>query len=123
GGSGFSFVELGLVIEEMGRALVVSPFFASCVMAAQLLLVCDDVDANKDYLPGIASGELIGTVAIAEDSGSWVLAEVTTVATKSAGSWTISGHKSFVLDGAAADFLLVAARTGDSVGVFAVDAS
>jgi alkylation response protein AidB-like acyl-CoA dehydrogenase len=123
GGSGFSFVELGLVLEEMGRALVVSPFFASCVMAAQLLLVCDDVDANKDYLPGIASGELIGTVAIAEDSGSWELARVTTTATKSDGGWTISGHKSFVLDGAAADLLLVAARTGNGVGVFAVDAS
>jgi alkylation response protein AidB-like acyl-CoA dehydrogenase len=123
GGSGFSFVELGLVLEEMGRALVVSPFFASCVMAAQLLLVCDDVDANKEYLPGIASGELIATVAIAEDSGSWLTADVTTMATETNGKWTISGHKSFVLDGAVADLLLVAARTGDGVGVFAVDAS
>jgi alkylation response protein AidB-like acyl-CoA dehydrogenase len=123
GGSGFSFVELGLTLEEMGRALVVSPFFASCVMAAQLLLICDDVDANKEYLPGIASGELIATVAIAEDSGSWLTADVTTMATETNGKWTISGHKSFVLDGAVADLLLVAARTGDGVGVFAVDAS
>ena len=92
-------------------------------MAAQLLLVCDDVDANKEYLPGIASGELIGTVAIAGDSGSWLPATVTTTATESTGAWTISGHKSFVLDGAVADLLLVAARTGDGVGVFAVDAS
>ena len=42
GGSGFSFLELGLVLEEMGRALTVSPFFASCVMSAQLLLALDD---------------------------------------------------------------------------------
>jgi alkylation response protein AidB-like acyl-CoA dehydrogenase len=123
GGSGFSFVELGLTLEEMGRALVVSPFFASCVMAAQLLLAADDVDANKEYLPGIASGDLVATVAIAEDSGSWVPARVTTTATETNGEWTISGHKSFVLDGAVADLLLVAARTGDGVGVFAVDSA
>ena len=48
---------------------------------------------------------------------------MTTTATESNGEWTITGHKSFVLDGAVADLLLVAARTGDGVGVFAVDAS
>lgn len=121
GGSGFSFVELGIALEEMGRALVVSPFFASCVMATQLLLAIDDVDTNKEYLPGLASGELVATVAIAERSGSWVPADVTTTATESGGGWTISGHKSYVLDGAVADLLLVAARAGDHVGVFAVD--
>jgi alkylation response protein AidB-like acyl-CoA dehydrogenase len=121
GGSGFSFVELGITLGEMGRALVISPFFASCVMAAQLLLAVDDVDANKEYLPNLASGELIGTVAVAEDSGSWLSADVTTAATESPGGWTISGHKSYVFDGAVADVLLVAARTGDRLAVFAVD--
>jgi alkylation response protein AidB-like acyl-CoA dehydrogenase len=123
GGSGFTFVELGLTLEEMGRALVVSPFFASCVMAPQLLLAADDVEANKDYLPGLASGELVGTVALAEDTGSWQPADTTAAATKTASGWTLSGHKSFVLDGAVADLLLVAARTDDGVGVFAVDGS
>lgn len=121
GGSGFTFVELGIALTEMGRALVVSPFFASCVMATQLLLAAADVDANKEYLPRLASGELIGTVAIAEDSGSWLPADVTASATESPGGWTVSGYKSYVLDGAVADVLLVAARTGDRVGVFAVD--
>jgi alkylation response protein AidB-like acyl-CoA dehydrogenase len=123
GGAGFSFVELGIALEEMGRALVVSPFFASCVMAAQLLLAAADDDANKDYLPRLASGELIGTVAIAEDSGSWVPADVTTTATETDGGWMLSGHKSYVLDGAVADVLLVAARTDDRLGVFAVDSA
>jgi len=121
GGAGFSFVELGIVLIEMGRALVVSPFFASSVMATQLLLAANDVDANEDYLPSLASGELIATVAIAEDSGSWSPADVTARATESGGRWTISGHKSYVLDGAIADVLLVAARTDDGLGVFAVD--
>jgi alkylation response protein AidB-like acyl-CoA dehydrogenase len=121
GGSGFSFVELGIALEEMGRALVVSPFFASCVMAAQLLLAAGDEDANKDYLPGLASGELIGSVAIAEDAGSWLPADTATAATKFSDGWSISGHKSYVLDGAVADVLLVAARAGGEVGVYAVD--
>src|SRR5947208_3904016 len=90
-------------------------------MAPQLLLAANDVDANKDYLPSLASGELIATVAIAEDSGSWSPADVTATATESGGSWTLSGHKSYVIDGAIADVLLVAARTDDGLGVFAVD--
>jgi alkylation response protein AidB-like acyl-CoA dehydrogenase len=121
GGSGFTFIELGIAVEEMGRALVVSPFFASCVMAAELLLAADDRDANQKYLPGIACGELIATVAIAEDPGSWSPADVTTTAAESTDGWTISGHKSYVLDGVIADLLLVAARTDDQVAIFAVD--
>jgi alkylation response protein AidB-like acyl-CoA dehydrogenase len=120
GGSGFSFVELGIALEEMGRALVVSPFFASCVMATQLLLATGDDDANKDFLPGLASGELVATVAIAEDGGSWLPADVAAEAIESAGGWAISGHKAYVLDGVAAGLLLVAARVGNDVGVFAV---
>lgn len=121
GGAGFSFVELGLVLIEMGRALVVSPFFASSVMAAQLLLAAGDADANKEYLPRLASGELIATVAIAQDSGSWLADDVTTSATESSRGWSISGHKSYVLDGAIANLLLVVARSEDGIGVFAVD--
>lgn len=123
GGSGFSFVELGIALEEMGRALTVSPFFASAVMAPQLLLALGDEDANKEYLPGLASGELIATVALAEDAGSWQPADITTTATESDATFVIDGHKNYVLDGAVADLLLVGARAGDRVGVFAVDAA
>jgi len=121
GGSGFSFVELGVTLEEMGRALTVSPFLASCVMAPQLLLALDDTDANKELLPGLASGEVIATVALAEDHGSWSPDRVTAQAVQGSQGWTLTGHKSFVFDGAVADVLLVAARSGDHVGVFAVD--
>jgi len=123
GGSGFSFLELGLVLEELGRSLTVSPFFASCVMAAQLLLALDDESARKDYLPGIASGSLIASVALAEDSGSWRPGDVTTLADGRDGAWRLTGHKSYVLDGAVADLLLVIARTDDGPAVFAVDAT
>lgn len=121
GGSGFSFIELGLTLEEMGRALVVSPFLASAVMAPQLLLALGDAEANKAYLPGLAAGELIGTVALAEDSGSWSPKDVSVQAAEAGAGWSLTGHKSFVLDGTIADLVLVAARRGDDVGVFAVD--
>ena len=121
GGAGFSFFELGLVLEELGRSLTVSPFFASCVMAAQLLLAVDDESARKDYLPGIAAGSLIASVALAEDSGSWRPEDVTTRAEERDGAWRLTGHKSYVLDGAVAGLLLVIARTDDGPAIFAVD--
>lgn len=121
GGGGFSFMELGLVLEEMGRALVVSPFFASSVMASQLLLAVDDEAARMQFLPGIATAEKIVTVALAEDSGSWRVDDVSTTATAVADTWVLQGHKSFVLDGAVADVVLVVARTEAGVGIFAVD--
>jgi alkylation response protein AidB-like acyl-CoA dehydrogenase len=120
GGAGFSFFELGLVLEEMGRALVVSPFLASCVMTTQLLLGLDDEEARTRLLPGLASGDVIGTVALAEDGASWLPGDVAATATADGEAWRIDGHKSFVLDAAVADLLLVVARTPDGIGVFEV---
>ena len=56
GGHGFSFAELGVVIEEMGRALLPGPFYTSAVLAAGVLIQCDDADAKKRYLPGVDRG-------------------------------------------------------------------
>ena len=120
GGAGFTFLELGLAVEEMGRALVVSPFLASCVMATQLVLALEDDDARQRLLPGLASGDVIGTVALAEDTGSWQPGDVTATATTDGDGWRIDGHKAFVLDAAVADLLLVVARTPEGIGVFEV---
>ena len=65
GGSGYGYLELVVVLEEMGRALLCAPYFSSVVMAANLLMASGDDDAKKDYLPGIASGSVIATVALA----------------------------------------------------------
>jgi alkylation response protein AidB-like acyl-CoA dehydrogenase len=70
----------------------------------------------------LASGEIIGTVALAEDTGSWQPASVTTTAEPVDGAWIIHGHKTFVLDGAVADLVLVAARVAEHLGIFAVEA-
>ena len=121
GGSGYSFVELGIVLEEMGRSLLCAPFFSTVVLAANTLLLSGDDAAKKDFLPGIASGETIATVAFTEPSGKWDEAGITMEATADGDRWTLTGTKSFVLDGHTANLILVAARTPKGVSLFAVD--
>jgi alkylation response protein AidB-like acyl-CoA dehydrogenase len=121
GGSGFGYIELGIVLEEMGRALLCAPFFSSVVLAANTLIHSGDDDAKQKYLPGIASGETIATLAYTEPSGKWDEAGITLVATGSGDSWTLSGEKMFVVDGHTANLIIVAARTSAGVSLFAVD--
>jgi alkylation response protein AidB-like acyl-CoA dehydrogenase len=120
GGSGYGFVELGIVLEEMGRALLCAPFFSSAVLAAQTLLHSGDDAAKAAHLPGIASGETIATLAYTEPSGKWDESGVTMQASGSGDSWTLSGTKMFVLDGHTANLIIVAARTGSGVSLFTV---
>ncbi|MEM9513444.1 MAG: acyl-CoA dehydrogenase family protein [Actinomycetota bacterium] len=121
GGSGYGYVELGIVLEEMGRALLCAPFFSTVVLAGNTLLLSGDDDAKKQYLPGIASGETIATVAFTEPSGKWDESGITMEATPSGDGYTLSGTKSFVLDGHVASLIIVAARTANGVSLFAVD--
>jgi len=120
GGSGFGAVELGIVFEEMGRALLVAPFFSTVGLAAQLLIAVDDAAANADYLPRIADGSLVATVAVTEDDGAWALSAVQTTATGSGNDYTLAGAKMFVVDGTLAELILVVAKADDGLGVFAV---
>jgi alkylation response protein AidB-like acyl-CoA dehydrogenase len=121
GGSGFGYVELGIVLEEMGRSLLCAPFFSSVVLAANTLIHSGDDDAKKAHLPGIASGETIATVAFTEPSGKWDEAGIEMQATASGDGFTLSGTKMFVIDGHTANLIIVAARTGAGVSLFAVD--
>ncbi|WP_329438633.1 acyl-CoA dehydrogenase family protein [Streptomyces canus] len=121
GGAGCGPVEVGVVMEEMGRALLCAPFLSSAVLATTTLLRCADEEARKRLLPGLASGELVGTLALTEDSARWDAAGVRLTARESDGRWLLTGHKTFVLDGATADVVLTVARTGDGIGVFWVD--
>jgi alkylation response protein AidB-like acyl-CoA dehydrogenase len=116
-------VELIVVLEEMGRALLCAPYFSTVGLAANTLLASGDDSAKKEYLPGIASGDTIATVAFTEDSGRWDEVGITLQATKSGDGWKLDGHKMFVIDGHTAQLILVAARTGSDVSLFAVDGS
>ncbi|MGH9058620.1 MAG: acyl-CoA dehydrogenase family protein, partial [Acidimicrobiales bacterium] len=121
GGSGYGYVELIVVFEEMGRALLCAPYFSGVALAANLLLASGDDTAKKDYLPGIADGSRLATVALAEKSGRWDEEGITLEASGSGSDWTLSGEKLYVLDGHSADLVLVAARTAAGVSVFAVE--
>lgn len=122
GGAGFSFVELGIVLEELGRALTCTPFFSTTVLAGRLLLGLDNVRAEA-YLGAIAAGAIRATVALAEESGSWSPRQVAMRAVETAGGARLTGTKDYVPDGATADLILVVAQADDGLGVFAVDAA
>ncbi|PLV54881.1 acyl-CoA dehydrogenase [Mycobacterium tuberculosis variant microti OV254] len=121
GGQGFTFVELGVVAEELGRALVPSPYFASSVLASSALLGSGDDAAQRRYLPGIASGATIASLAVTEESGLWEAGAIRSRARKTADGWVVDGAKAYVLDGCSADVLLVAAQTDSGLSLFAVD--
>ncbi len=115
GGSGYSFIELGTVFEEMGYALVCAPFFSTVALAASTLMLCDDAKAQHAWLPRISDGSLIATVAYVDVDDRPV------IATPRDGGWSLTGQKTFVLDGAIAELLLVLAATPAGTGIFAVD--
>ncbi|MFL6112745.1 MAG: acyl-CoA dehydrogenase family protein [Catenulispora sp.] len=123
GGEGFGPVELGVVLEEMGGALLCAPFFSTVVLAAQTLLASGDERACARHLPGIADGTVTATLAVAEQDGAWDAAHVATRAVPDAvaGGWALHGTKCFVIDGATSDLVLVLARTHAGTSLFAVD--
>jgi alkylation response protein AidB-like acyl-CoA dehydrogenase len=120
GGSEFGYLSLGLVLEETGRTLTPSPLLSSALAAASAIVLGGSEDQKQSYLPQIATGELIATLAI--DEGAHHAPEkVALAASKSGDGWTLSGEKSFVLEGMAAGLFVVSARTsgkpGDKTGI------
>jgi alkylation response protein AidB-like acyl-CoA dehydrogenase len=122
GGDGFGAVELRVVLEEMGRALLPSPFLATVVLAATALVASGDEAAAAAHLPAIASGKTTATLAVAEDDGLWQTGRLRTTATPEGDGdgWTLDGEKALVLDGATADVVLVVAGTDRGPTLFAV---
>ncbi len=116
GGQGFTFIELGIVLEEMGRVLLCAPYFSTVCLAANAILNAGTEDQKKDLLAGIAAGETIATVAFTEPAGKWDATGITMEHGGSAGSYTLTGQKMYVIDGHTADLLVVAARRPGSSG-------
>lgn len=123
GGAGFGFVELSVVLEEMGRMLTPGPFFASSVLATTAIEQCATEDQKAALLPPLASGEMIATLALYEKPRGWDLPRFDTVADRDGDAWVINGVKRHVLDGHLADQVVVAARTNGGVGLFVVGAA
>jgi alkylation response protein AidB-like acyl-CoA dehydrogenase len=116
GGQGFTFVELGMVLEEQGRALLCAPYFSTVVLAANAILNAGSADEKSALLPGIAGGETIAALAFTEPNGKWDADGITMEAAESGGGYTLNGTKMFVLDGHTADLIVVVARTAGSKG-------
>ncbi|WP_214403141.1 acyl-CoA dehydrogenase family protein [Pseudonocardia lacus] len=124
GGLGLGHRELAVVLREMGAALLCAPYFSSSVLAVQALLAVGDAGARRDLLPGIADGSTIATVALPEQpAADWDLANVAMRAAPAGDGHRLTGTKLFVPDGQAATVLLVVARDGDDLALFAVEAA
>jgi alkylation response protein AidB-like acyl-CoA dehydrogenase len=124
GGSGGSFGELVVVLEEMGRALCCLPYFSTAVLGVLTLLqACQHDDTvARSCLTQIATGEITGTLAVAEETGRWDPSEIGTSAEPDGTGWRLDGSKLFVIDGCTADLILVAAQAPEGPTIFAVHA-
>jgi alkylation response protein AidB-like acyl-CoA dehydrogenase len=110
GGLGLTMLDLAVLAEEMGRAVVPGPFFSSSVLAALALVHAPAAAAKKEWLPRIASGEAIGTLALLEESDRLDADGVALRCTKTRTGYRLNGTKMFVTDAHVADVLVVAAR-------------
>ncbi|MHC2434680.1 acyl-CoA dehydrogenase family protein [Bradyrhizobium sp. USDA 4451] len=115
GGSGLGCVEAGIVMEEIGRTLMPSPFLATSVLAASALSRGGSEAQKAQHLPKIADGSLLAALAIDEGAKHRPL-QTKLLATRAGNGFKLSGDKAFVVDGHTADLLIVAARTGGSAG-------
>ena len=123
GGVG-TFLDLVVVLEEAGRALMPGPFFATMGLAVPAIIEAGTEAQKKEALGAIAQGSARATLAFTEPSGRWDAGSVTLTAKPSGGGWQLDGVKQFVPDAEAADYMVVAARTRgegeDGVSLFLV---
>jgi alkylation response protein AidB-like acyl-CoA dehydrogenase len=127
GGSNLSFFELALIIEEMGRNIAPGPFL-STVVCASAIQETGTQEQKEHFLPLVASGKMILTLALTEPSNSWQPAHVNLRAVSNGDNYLLNGIKLFVPDANVANYLLVVARTGttsdpgNGITLFLVDA-
>jgi alkylation response protein AidB-like acyl-CoA dehydrogenase len=122
GGAGAGPVEMGIAMEEMGRVLLVSPFLSTAVLVPSLLAEAGDAAECAAVLPRIAAGDLIASIAFAEDDSARLPTTIATSAGAIGDVWHVTGYKHFVLDGQSAELLYVLAGTDAGPAVFAVEA-
>ncbi|HXL60613.1 MAG TPA: acyl-CoA dehydrogenase family protein, partial [Mycobacterium sp.] len=122
GGAGYGASALGVVAHELGRVLAPVPFVASTVLATGLLLDLQGQDPHAEKrLSGLLEGRRTAAAAVTGDGGLWRRTAVTLTAAAGPDSWTVDGEVRHVLNGAAADDLVVVATTAGEPAVFLVD--
>jgi len=121
GGTGGSFLDLAVLLEEMGRACLPSPFFATVNLAGMIILETGNETQKQEILPKIAEGKLIVTLAWTEPGGGYYPDKLTTKAIVDGNNYVISGTKLFVPYAHVADYIICVARTTSGVTLFLVD--
>jgi alkylation response protein AidB-like acyl-CoA dehydrogenase len=122
GGIGAGPVGTMLISNVVGEGMLLEPFLSSAVVATQAIAQIGSGEQRRRWLPAMATGELIAVLAHDEPGGSLDPMEIEATAAKTADGWRISGSKSLVYHAPAADLLLVSARIGGELGLFAVPA-
>ncbi len=122
GGSEASFMDLAILLQEMGRACLPGPFFSTVVLGAYTILDAGSEEQKQRLLPGLARGELIVTLALAEPQATYSPDFIEAKAKDAGDGYVISGTKLFVSDAHVADYLICAAKTGAGVTLFLIDA-
>jgi alkylation response protein AidB-like acyl-CoA dehydrogenase len=120
GGAGFSYLDLGIVLEAAGGALFTGPLL-STVLAAEAVLAAGDDAACADLLPRLAAEGAVGTLAVLEGPGRWADDEVSTRAEQQGTSWSLTGRKLHVPDGSVSDLVVTTARCDGGTALFAVE--
>ncbi|MFC1870379.1 acyl-CoA dehydrogenase family protein, partial [Chloroflexota bacterium] len=123
GGSGGSFLDLTVLLEEMGRALLPGPFLSTVVLCGLPVLAAGTEEQKQDFLPKIADGETILTLALTEPSALYSAEGIEAKAIPDKDSYIIDGTKLFVTDAHIARHLLTAVGTGKGITLFLTDAS
>lgn len=128
GGGGGSFLDLAVLLEEMGYSMLPGPFFSTVVLGGLAILMAGTEQQKTELLPEVAEGKAILSFALTEPAGAYDAAAVKTRAVRRDGGYVIEGTKLFVLDADIADYVICAARTGemenpeDGVTLFLLDA-
>jgi alkylation response protein AidB-like acyl-CoA dehydrogenase len=122
GGAGAGLPELAVVFEEMGAALLCSPFLSTVAMAVPALVASGDEQAMADYLPALVDGTSTATLVLNGRLDAWDVAAVGLTAHRQGDGYRVSGDAAVVLDGHTADLVLVAAKSGSGVSLLAVAA-
>ncbi len=123
GGAGAGMPELAVVFEEMGAALLCSPFFATVGLAVQALLNSGDESAIEELAPKLLDGSLVATLVLNGSLDAWDPDAVEITARRDDADYRVSGDAALVLDGHIADLIFVAAKTAHGTSLFAVQAS
>ncbi len=113
GGSGLGFVDLTVLMEEMGRCVMPGPFFSTVLLGGLAILEAGSPEQKKEWLPKIAAGQAKATLALTEPNARWDAAGVTVTAKEGKGGFVLNGTKLFVPDAHLADVSVVVARTAE----------